>query len=304
MPPPSTAKRRSLDEVDGDVSTDLRPSITVITGLPGAGKTSLAASLFSPKVTEHLGLSSEALKTTAEVRLPGSLWIAADEDGIKALQGKKLRPRWTLDLASLKRDANGNMSLALRNLHAYIEEAKGAGCTGFVVDTATAFGALLVAEFVDGSENTFAGWQTVGNEQLKLLNLGKELGLRQVWLCQPVQNKLEEQALAEETNKKGSQEKADLLSAKAAAQGLAGGTSLILPALSGKMFPPVLNAQCSISGWLRKIALNGGKSKREWLPYGGDGCQGKARYEGILKDREEPDLWQQDLKILELSAQG
>lgn len=292
MPPPSNSKKKSLDELQEhqDERESMLPQITIITGLPGAGKTTLAASAFSPDVGARLAMPAKEIKDKPVIVLETAIWIGFDNQSTLALRGKRIKPRWHLDMATLIKLANGNVSQAIRDLHAYVEAAAEAGATGYVVDTATSFGGQwLVPEYVTGSDNGFTGWQTVGNEQLKLLNLGKDLGLRQWWLAQPTENKLETLAQSSKATE------AD--KAKAQAQSVAGGSNYVVPALSGKVFPPVLNAQCSVSGWLQAREVNG-KTTRTWMPYGGDGSRGKTRYEGILDQKEPADLFAMDQKIL------
>lgn len=292
MPPPTASKRMSLKELKAheEANSDPRPNTIVITGLPGAGKTTLAATMFSGEVAKRLTLSSDELAKAPWIELKGAVWIEADEQGLVALQAKKMRPEFVLSLPTLVNARNGNFPAALRDLHAYLAEAKEAGATGLVLDTVTSFGGQwLLPHYVDGSENGFAGWQSVAQEQTRILLAGQALGLRQVWLAQPTENKLETVA----QSNKGT----DLDKAKALSQSVSGGSNYVVPAISGKAFPPVLNAQCSISGWLRSRSVNG-KRSRELLPFGGDGSQGKTRYEGILGEKEPADLWALDAKIM------
>lgn len=291
MPPPPSTKRKSLKELQElEQKKPPVPNTIVVTGLPGSGKTSLAATLFSPEVGKRLAQGQSDAAKREPLTLKGAIWVEADDQGLVSLKAHKIFPEFTLNLNTLTNERNGDLPAAIRDLHAYITEAATMGAVGMVVDTITSFGQQwLVRHYVDNGDNGFAGWQAVANEQQKLLALGQKLGLRQVWLAQPAENKLEVAASA-----RGS---SDLDKAKALAQGVSGGTNFIVPSIAGKSFPPTLNSQCSMSSWLRARVLNG-KRVREFLPFGGDGSQGKTRYEGILAEKEPADLAAMDKKIL------
>lgn len=292
MPPPSTAKKKSLDELQehqDEIATEL-PSIIVITAPPGAGKTSLAATAFHKDVAARLNMTAKELKDQPVIELP-VVWFGADHQSTLALKAKRIKPAVLLDLGVLIKLAGGSIQQAHRNAHEYIEAAVAEkGVTGIVIDSATAWGIQWMEKaLVDGSENKLGGWQVIQNEYANMAALGKELGLRQIWLCHPQENRAEEVA----QSKKGT----ELDSAKALAASMAGGTNYLISALSGKKFLKSLNSMCSISGWLRAKEVNG-KVIRDWMPAGGDGFKGKHRYHGILDAKEPADLYAMDQKIL------
>jgi len=297
MPPPSNEKRKSLMDLQAaERAKPPVPNTIVITGQQGAGKTTLAATLFGEEVGKRLALTGEALAKAAPITLKGAIWIEADEQGLVSLQAFKIWPEYVLSLTTLVNERNGDLPAALRDMHAYLGEAAEAGAKAMVIDTITSYGGQwLVPHYVDGADNGFAGWQTVAREQSKLLGAGHRLGLRQVWLAQPTENKLE--ALAQ--SKAGT----ELDKAKALSQSVGGGTNYVVPQIAGKAFPQVLNGQCSISAWLRMRSV-GNKRVRELLPFGGDGTQGKVRYEPVLAQKEEPDLWALDQKIIKAMGVG
>ena len=268
------------------------PNTIVITGVTGAGKTTMAASLFAD-TSKHL-----TGKATGQLMLPGAIWLAADNQATAALVARGIVPQWVLDLRELQVQAKGDMSLALRWVHQLMIQARGQDAVGIVWDTVTSLGAMLEAYYVQGDgcpegqkgKDTRGGWGLVGAKYRELYESAVVLGLRQVILAQPKTNSLEEAA----DDPKAS----EFARARAIAAG-APGNNLIVPAVSGTVFARLLNAQCSISGWLRSERVNG-KRRQTWMPYGGDGAQGKCRYEGILAECEPADLAAQDRKILGL----
>jgi len=294
MPPPTTKVKKTLADRKAERQAHRKTGLKsiMIAGLAGSGKTTLAATYFSPEVSTRLALSQDQIKTADWLELKGALWIEADEDGLTALTSKKIEPEFVVPLSDLELENKGNPASTVRELHALIGEASQAGAHTMVVDTATSFGSQFLERwYVDDSPdgNGFAGWMTVGKEQTKLLAAGKACGLRQFWLVHPTENKLEVAA----SGKKAT----ELDRAKATAQSVAGGGNYLVPALSGKKFPPILNGFVSDTFWLKTIAAGGGKKSRTIHVESTDGFVGKTRNESLLSSKEPADLYVIDHKI-------
>jgi hypothetical protein len=281
----------TLDTISmADKNIDVTPKSIIITGQPGSGKTTLAATAFGD-ISDHL-----TGKSTEKKILKGALWILTDEQGIVSLRVRGLMPEYLIDFREFVTKADGHVGKAIQWMQDMIGQAAEAGATTAVVDTITSFGAYLERYYIhgpgcpkaaSGEKNTFGGWLALANKQFELFETISELGLRALWLAHPQNNKIEEAAEAKKAT--------DADKAKAVVSSTPG-DNWIIPAISGRKFREVLTGQCCISGWLRADFVNG-KRKTTWMPFGGDGSQGKNRYEGIL-DREEPaDLYRQDTKI-------
>lgn len=296
MPSPSQAKPKapSLSDCVPQVTLDeILPKTTIITGQTGSGKTTLAATLFGDLSGPLGGKLPEKPLT-----LQGSVWLAADEQAIVALQAKKILPQYVLDIRALLKQADGDVRQVLAWLNNLLQGAREVGAHTFVWDTASTLGDFLVGwyvhgegcpESVKGDKNSRQGWGRVGEKYRQLYESASALGYRQIILAHPKQNAEEEEAL---DRKASAVDKA-----KATAHSVTG-DNLIVPAFAGNMFRRFLNGACSLSCWLKAEDRNG-KRVRKLMPFGGDGSQGKNRYEHIL-DREEPaDLHQLDQKILD-----
>ena len=296
MPPPTTKQKKSLADLSEiEDNEHVTPKVIVLTGQPGSGKTSAAASLFSPEVGKRLTMSMEELKERETLTLDGAVWVKTDSQALVSLKMIRVKPQFTLDYAVLRTENGGNASATIRDLHTYLGQAKEAGAHTMILDTATSFGQAMEDAFVAGSDNTMAGWGRVGDEYTRLFNLCLSLGLRQVWLAQPDVSKAMKASLAESSKKNADDDKIKLEQARAMATSV-GENSYIVPALSGNKVMPLIGAQPSLSGWIRRVEMNG-KTTREFYPFGTADAPGKNRYEKILQKKEPADLWLLDQKI-------
>jgi len=289
MPAQGTVTPPTLDDCQA-VIEDPRPRTIVVTGRTGAGKTTLAATLFAD-LTDTLSGA-----TAKNITLDGAVWLLSDDQGLVSLTVDKIRPQYVIDLRALLSRADGDMGQVLRWALRLLIEAKDAGASGVVWDTVTSLGAMLERWYVHGGgcpmttrgADTRGGWGLIGNKYFELFDSILALGYRQVILAQPKANGVEEAA-----DERGASQ---WDKAKAVVSGTAG-ENLIIPAVSGQSFYRVLMAQCSLSGWLRAEDVKG-QRQYAWMPYGGDGSQSKNRYARILDRIEPADLAAMDKKIL------
>jgi hypothetical protein len=303
MPPPTTSKRKSLAELKTiEEMEPVTPKNIVITGQPGSGKTTLAATVFSPEVAKRTAMTPEELAKQEVHELKGAVWVKSDAQALVSLKMLRLIPEFVLDFAVLLDERKGDYVSAIRDLHAYLTEAKEAGAWGMVLDTATSYGHKLQRGFVAGASNGQQAWGLVGGEYIKLFETCSSLKLRQFWLAQPSVSKAMQASLVEASKKDSDDAKIQLEKARALATSVGEG-SYIVPALSGNMVMDMINAQPSLSGWIRKKEKQG-KMVREWMPFGTKDAPGKNRYEKHVDKIEPADLWAMDRKIEAAAGQG
>lgn len=285
----------SLDQFRATAESPKLPKTITIFGQTGSGKTTIAGTLFDD-LTEALNgnLPKELLI------LKGAIWLGADEDSTVALRARRLQPEYVLDIRELREKADRDFQLVQDWLFALLRDATKAGGTTLVWDTATSYGAFLESWYVNGkgcptsvrtgNPDTIKGWGLVGSTYRRLYEEASALGLRQIVLCHPKSNKVEEEADAPKASVAAR--------AKAIVQG-APGDNLVVPALSGRMFGIFLQGAASIQAWMDVEDVNGERIRKLAL---GDviGVQTKNRYEGILDKREPPDLRALDAKISKL----
>lgn len=289
--PATTTKPPTLDDCKPTMN-ELEPRTIIVTGITGSGKTTLAATAFA-----DLGDPLAGKIPPKPITLKGAVWLAADEQGTVALKSRRILPEYEIDVRKLTQQAGGDVGQALRWVHSLLKDAADKGAFGLIWDTVSTLGDFLVGWFVHGDgcpttgkgeRNIMRAWGVVGDQYRQLYEVASALNYRQIVLAHPKANAAEEDAADPRASK--------FIEAKATVKGTPG-DNYIVPAVAGQQFAKFLNGANSLSGWLRTKDRNG-KRERIWMPFGGEGSQGKNRYEHIL-DREEPaDLAALDRKIL------
>ena len=303
MPSPKVIKPPTLDDIKTeDKDLDLLPNSIIITGQSGAGKTTMAGTAFCD-LSERLAMKPAELAKAERITLKGACWFLSDDRGLVSLSARKVAPEYVIDFRALIKKAEGNVDTALQWADSLIAQTREAGAHTFVHDTLSTFDALMERWYVhgdgcplsdSGKQDTRGAWSLVGDRQFQIYQTATMLDMRLILLAHPVVNKIEEAAESKKAT--------DFDKAKADSQGTPG-ENLIVPALSGQKFRTIIIPQSTISGWLRAEDRNG-KRVRQWMPFGGEGSQGKNRYEGILDQIEPPDLLAQDKKILASCGAG
>lgn len=257
-----------------------------IYGQFGAGKTRTAAtrSEFWPGV----------VPAKETIYLEDMIWITA-ENALGTLAALNVWPAYVVDVLAMLRPDETNAAKpvardALQAVNWVIQELehlkKTTKAKYVVVDTASNFQQLIVAAVFKTNPDPKAGqsnWGIIGNLMSQFV-LSLELDYQTIWLLHPDQNM---DSLVAMNSKLPNDVLASRESA-AVSRGTAHDGS-VRPSLSGKAARSAILGSIDVLFWLDVVSEQG-KPVRYLRQLGTEDAQGKSRFEGILADKELPNL--------------